>query len=149
MPGLEGFLLHPVRIPIERKRTRRRLLSSRLCSVPVHPESRVAMNGMLWRGHANQGRCQPGRRAVLEETKEPSDLTHSTLGEAFSQGNSQSIRHSNLIIYYHLRVHWGPSKWHGSETRFVWYPGRFLQKYLRDRCDYIADYFMYSPRAWI
>jgi len=34
MPELEGFLLHPVRIPIERKRTRRRLLSSRHVSVP-------------------------------------------------------------------------------------------------------------------
>jgi hypothetical protein len=28
---------------------------------------------MLWRGHANQGRCQPGRRAVLEETSIESD----------------------------------------------------------------------------
>ena len=54
--GLVGFLLHPVRIPIARKRTRRRLLSSRLVA------SRI-----LWRGHANQGRDQPGRRAVLEE----------------------------------------------------------------------------------
>ena len=58
-------------------------------SVPVHPEPRVAVKGMLWRGHANQGRCQPGRRAVLEETKEPSDRTYSTLNRAFSQAETR------------------------------------------------------------
>src|SRR6202163_4426011 len=58
LPGLVGFLLHPVRIPIQRKRTWRRLLSSKLVA------SRI-----LWRGHANQGRNQPGRRAFLEENK--------------------------------------------------------------------------------
>ena len=43
------------------------------------------MQGTLWREDTIQGRCQPGRRAVLEETKEPSDLTHSTLNKGFSQ----------------------------------------------------------------
>jgi hypothetical protein len=101
MPGLEGFLLHPVRIPFQRKRTRRRLLSSRLMSVPVPPEPRIAVKGMLWRGHAIQGRCQPGRRAVLEETKEPSDRRYSTLNGAFSQANtSLKSPHIALIIYH-------------------------------------------------
>ena len=59
---------------IERKRTRRRLLSSRLSS--VHTRSRE---------RKKQGRCEPGRRAVLEENKEPSDRTHCTLNEPFSQ----------------------------------------------------------------
>src|SRR5450432_1486838 len=40
------FLLHPVRIPIERKRTRRRLLSSRQWSVP-HPVARACNSGAL------------------------------------------------------------------------------------------------------
>ena len=46
---------------------------------PAYPDPRVAGKGILWRGHAIQGRCQPGRRAVLEETKEPSDRIYSTL----------------------------------------------------------------------
>jgi hypothetical protein len=41
---------------------------------------------MLCCERANQGRCQPGRRAVLEETKEPSDRRYSTLNVSFSQG---------------------------------------------------------------
>jgi hypothetical protein len=52
---------------------------------------------MLWRGHANQGRCQPGRRAVLEETKEPSDRTDSTSNMAFSQGE---INHERQVIAF-------------------------------------------------
>jgi hypothetical protein len=51
---------------------------------PTPPEPRVAVKVHacpdpllfgegLWRGHANQGRCQPGRRAVLEETSCVSD----------------------------------------------------------------------------
>ena len=60
--GLVGLLLHPVRIPHLRKRTRRRLLSSRLGSPRI-----------LWRGYGFKGRFQPGRRAVLEETKWSSD----------------------------------------------------------------------------
>ncbi len=40
---------------------------------PVYRDPRVPGMGMLWRGHANQGRCQPGRRAVLEETSYVSD----------------------------------------------------------------------------
>jgi len=46
------------------------------------------VKGMLRRGHANQGRCQPGRRAVLEETKEPSDRGYSNLNGAFSQAET-------------------------------------------------------------
>jgi len=100
LPELEGFLLHPVRIPIKRKRTRRRLLSSRLLSVPAHLEPRVAAKGMLWRGHAFQGRCQPGRRAVLEETKEPSDHRYFTLNGAFSQAKTRLKKlHIAFIIY--------------------------------------------------
>jgi hypothetical protein len=79
LPELEGFLLHPIRIPIVRKRTRRRLLSSRLFS--VHTPSRE---------RTNQGRCEPGRRAVLEENKEPSDRKHCTLNRAFSQAEINS-----------------------------------------------------------
>jgi hypothetical protein len=41
---------------------------------------------MLWRGHANQGREQPGRRAVLEETKLSSDRENFTPKVLFSQG---------------------------------------------------------------
>jgi len=44
--GSKGFLLHPVRIPIERKRTRRRLLSSRHVSVP-HTLARAFKSGAL------------------------------------------------------------------------------------------------------
>jgi hypothetical protein len=40
---------------------------------------------MLWRGHAIQGRCQPGRRAVLEETSWKSDHHNSTPCEVISQ----------------------------------------------------------------
>jgi hypothetical protein len=39
----------------------------------------------LWRGHANQGRCQPGRRAVLEETSLSLTTFNSTLSRTFSQ----------------------------------------------------------------
>jgi hypothetical protein len=40
---------------------------------------------MLWRGHVNQGRTQPGRRAVLEENNCSSDLTNYTARTLFSQ----------------------------------------------------------------
>lgn len=100
LPELEGFLLHPVRIPIVRKRTRRRLLSSRhSTSVPVYPDPRVAGKGILWRGHTNQGRCQPGRRAVLEETKCPSDRKYSTLNTAFSQVQTLAYSSDRRLIF--------------------------------------------------
>ena len=65
---------------------------------PVYPDPRVAGKGMLWRGHANQGRCQPGRRAVLEETKEPSDRTHSTLPDRFSQAKTANSGQFSYLV---------------------------------------------------
>jgi hypothetical protein len=62
------------------------------------------VKGMLWRGHANQGRCQPGRRAVLEETKELSYRSYSTLGEAFSQGNFLLPPYINFLVFIKLQV---------------------------------------------
>ncbi len=64
---------------------------------PVYPDPRVAEKGKLWRGHSIQGRCQPGRRAVLEETKEPSDRMYSTPSEAiFSR---QIFPRRSILIY--------------------------------------------------
>src|ERR1700688_1524221 len=48
---------------------------------------RFSASRILWRAHAIQGRCEPGRRAVLEENKEPSDRSYSTLNDVFSQAN--------------------------------------------------------------
>jgi hypothetical protein len=53
---------------------------------------------MLWRGHANQGRCQPGRRAVLEETKEQSDLKYSTLSGRFSQAKTANCGDFSYLL---------------------------------------------------
>jgi hypothetical protein len=39
-----------------------------------------------------RGRNQPGRRAVLEETKEPSDRKDCTPNKAFSQGEIGGLR---------------------------------------------------------
>jgi len=128
-----------------RKRTRRRLHSSRLFCVPVHPEPREAMKGMLWRGHAIQGRCQPGRRAVLEETKEPSDRNNSTLGRAFSQGNFRSPSHTNLFIYYQLQGLSGLSDQSVSTMCSARSSRPFSQEYPRHLCYKIADNFIYSP----
>jgi len=56
IPGLEGLLLHPVRNPSNRMRTRRRLLSSRLFSSPLswtasrgeeHALARACISGAL------------------------------------------------------------------------------------------------------
>jgi hypothetical protein len=55
------------------------------------------VKGILWRGHANQGRCQPGRRAVLEETKEPSDRRYSTPNASFSQAK---FSHKHQVIAF-------------------------------------------------
>jgi hypothetical protein len=49
------------------------------------PEPAISGKDMLWREHAFQGRCQPGRRAVPEETSYESDQQDSTLREAISQ----------------------------------------------------------------
>jgi hypothetical protein len=40
------------------------------------------------REQANQGRCQPGRRIVLEENKEPSDHRYFTLNAPISQAET-------------------------------------------------------------
>jgi hypothetical protein len=76
------------------------------CERPAYPGPRVAGQGILWRGHANQGRCQPGRRAVLEETKEPSDHRYSTLSKAFSQVrlDLKSVGIALFINYLRLAV---------------------------------------------
>jgi hypothetical protein len=56
---------------------------------------------MLWRGHANQGRYQPGRRAVLEETNVMSDLLNSTGTGVFSQAQTARIvSHIPFICNY-------------------------------------------------
>jgi hypothetical protein len=57
LPGLEGLLLHPARIPMVRKRTWRRLRSSKLVR-PVYPDPRTAGRacsgaGMQIRGAAS------------------------------------------------------------------------------------------------
>jgi hypothetical protein len=57
---------------------------------------------MLWRGHAFQGRHQPGRRAVLEETKEPSDRRYSTLREAFSQAQTRVLDLCMCLIFIQI-----------------------------------------------
>jgi hypothetical protein len=57
------------------------------------------VKGILWRGHANQGRCQPGRRAVLEETKEPSDRRYCTLNKAVSQAKTSPPRPCITFIF--------------------------------------------------
>jgi hypothetical protein len=49
---------------------------------------------MLWRGHANQGRCQPGRRANLEENQ--MNLTQKVYRE---QGFISSKTSSFLWLY--------------------------------------------------
>jgi hypothetical protein len=46
---------------------------------PAYRDPRRAGRKMLWREHAFQGRCQPGRRAVLEETSCEYDQHNSTL----------------------------------------------------------------------
>jgi hypothetical protein len=56
------------------------------------------VKGILWRGHANQGRCQPGRRAVLEETKEPSDRKYSTLPDCFSQAKTANSGQLSYLV---------------------------------------------------
>jgi hypothetical protein len=66
---------------------------------PVYLNQRVAGKGKLCREHRNQGRCEPGRRAVLEETKEPSDRTHSTLTAAFSQGPNGHVPTINSFLF--------------------------------------------------
>jgi hypothetical protein len=53
---------------------------------PVYRNPRRAGRRMLWREHAKQGRCQPGRRAVLEETSCEYDHPDSTLSAAILQG---------------------------------------------------------------
>jgi hypothetical protein len=97
------FSLHPVRIPTKRKRTRRRLHSSRLSK---------ALR-ILWRGHAKQGRKKPGRRAVLEETRCPSDRQYLTLREAFPQGNSLAQSGVKSLICNKLH-HNHPSRVRGA-----------------------------------
>ena len=74
------------------------------CERPVYPDPRVAGKGILWRGHANQGRCQPGRRAVLEETKVPSDITYSTPNGAFSQARSGLKIVDITLFFNHLTL---------------------------------------------
>jgi hypothetical protein len=81
---------------------------------------------MLWRGHAIQGRCQPGRRAVLEETKEPSDRRYSTPGGSFSQGNFHSQQSINGCVCYKLQAACGLPDPQFLMMRFVWIPRRFL-----------------------
>ena len=70
---------------------------------PVCPDARIAGEGKLWRDLANQGRCEPGRRAVLEETNEPSDRKYCTLNEAFSQGLEWRIVGINPFLFFGLR----------------------------------------------
>jgi hypothetical protein len=82
---------------------------------PVYPDPRVAGKGILWRGHANQGRCQPGRRAVLEETKEPSDRSYSSLSDPFSQGNSEPRRIANYSAFNRIQ----PAFWWCGRTVLV------------------------------
>ena len=57
---------------------------------------------MLWRGHAKQGRKKPGRRAVLEEIRCPSDLQHLTLSGAFPQVNFAVYWVTKLNVYSDL-----------------------------------------------
>jgi HD superfamily phosphohydrolase len=66
---------------------------------PVYPDARVAGKGKLCRENANQGRCEPGRRAVLEETKEPSDRGHSTPNAFFSQAEIGCLLVSISIVF--------------------------------------------------
>jgi hypothetical protein len=54
---------------------------------------------MLWRGHENQGRCEPGRRAVLEENKEPSDRRYSTPKTPFSQAKINGKQQLIVFIF--------------------------------------------------
>jgi hypothetical protein len=55
--------------------------------------------GMLWRGHAIQGRCQPGRRAVLEETSLSLTTFDSTLSKTFSQAELKEKRKVIVCIF--------------------------------------------------
>jgi hypothetical protein len=90
LPELEGFLLHPVRIP--KKGSER--------GEDFFPPG-LSASRILWRGHANQGRCEPGRRAVLEENKVPSDRCYSTPSAAFSQAE---INHKHQLIAFIFRL---------------------------------------------
>src|SRR4029077_19499284 len=85
LPGLEGVLA-PSRPDSDRAEAdAAKTAFLQAIQRPVYPDPRIAGKGMLWRGHANQGRCQPGRRAVLEETRCPSDHTKSTVNQPPSQ----------------------------------------------------------------
>ena len=95
----------------------------------------MAGEGKLWRELANQGRCQPGRRAVLEETKEPSDRTHSTLNEAFSQARLDLKSVDIALFFNYLRlavfVERHDSKWECSSVKRV---SLFAQGWLEILC---------------
>ena len=63
----KGYCSIPFGIPaLAGMRTWRRLSSSRPAASHCTRPHRSRREG-LWREHKNQGRCQPGRRAVLEE----------------------------------------------------------------------------------
>jgi hypothetical protein len=70
---------------------------------PVYPDARVAGKGKLCRENANQGRCEPGRRAVLEETKEPSDRTYSTPSAVISQAQMLVRRSNRPLIFNRIQ----------------------------------------------
>ena len=75
----------------------------------------------LWRGHAFQGRDQPGRRAVLEETNLTSDLVNSTANERFSQAQTDCPSTHIAIIFNEME---------SALTRSLWaarrrYPERY------------------------
>jgi hypothetical protein len=69
-----------------------------------------------------RGRHQPGRRAVLEETKEPSDHAYSTLNSAFSQAE---YRGQFMLIVFILLHLWAVRQWFSDAL-----PNRAFDKYL-------------------
>jgi hypothetical protein len=58
---------------------------------------------MLWRGHAFQGRYQPGRRAVLEETDVMSDRKQYTCTALCFQAKCIQEKQTKGFIYFNLR----------------------------------------------